>query len=177
MTKVGQLDAKTSPETLGPSVYKRSCMCSGEGGGGTLWGGGGHSQFRGLFGQTFGQRAQALVAAADHRVQTGTLGRTAQHRGAAVLVVTWGDKRRHGVPQRSGGATQRDLLRLTLFAGKVLDSYILDGDLLQEVRALAARVPRDDAFPSQPITEPSQVTVTVEGIGQKVSGEEDEEEG
>lgn len=63
------------------------------------------------------------------------------------------------------------LLHLTIFTGKVLDSYILDGDLLQEVRTLAAGVTSDDAFPSQPVTEPSQVTVTVKRIGQKVSGD------
>lgn len=63
-----------------------------------------------------------------------------------------------------------NLLRLTIFTGKVLDSYILDGDLFQKIRTLAARVTGDDAFPSQPITEPSQVTVTVEGIGQKIAG-------
>lgn len=68
-----------------------------------------------------------------------------------------------------------NLLRLTIFTGKVLDSYILDGDLLQEIRTLAARVTSDDAFPSQPIAEPSQVTVTVEGIGQEIAGKQREE--
>jgi len=63
-----------------------------------------------------------------------------------------------------------NLLRLTVFTGKVLNSYVLDGDLLQEIRALAARVAGDNALPPQPIAEPSQVTVTVEGIGQKVAG-------
>lgn len=47
-----------------------------------------HSQFGGLFGQAFGQRVEALVAAAHHRVQTGALCGTPQHWGAAVLVVT-----------------------------------------------------------------------------------------
>lgn len=61
-------------------------------------------------------------------------------------------------------------LHLTIFTGKVLNSYILDGNLLQEIRVLAARVPSHDAFPSQPIAEPGQVAVTVEGIGQKVPG-------
>lgn len=63
-----------------------------------------------------------------------------------------------------------NLLHLTIFTGKVLDSYILNGDLLQEIRTLAARVTGDDALSSQPITKPRQVTVTVEGIGQKVAG-------
>lgn len=67
------------------------------------------------------------------------------------------------------------LLRLTIFTGKVLDSYILDRYLLQKVRTLAARVTSDDAFAPQPITKPSQVTVTVERIGQKVAGEQREE--
>lgn len=65
-----------------------------------------------------------------------------------------------------------NLLHLTIFTGKVLDSYILDGDLLQEIRTLAARVTGDDALPSQPVAEPRQVTVTVEGIGQKVAGKQ-----
>lgn len=60
---------------------------------------------------------------------------------------------------------------LTIIAGKILDSYILNGNLFQEIRILAARVARDDALPSQPITEPGQVTVTVEGVGQKVAEE------
>lgn len=64
------------------------------------------------------------------------------------------------------------LPHLTVFAGKVLDSYVLDGDLLQEVRTLAARITCHNAFPSQPIPEPSEVTVTVEGISEKVSGEQ-----
>lgn len=41
-----------------------------------------------------------------------------------------------------------NLLHLTIFACKVLDSNILDGNLLEEIRALAARVSSDDAFPS-----------------------------
>lgn len=66
------------------------------------------------------------------------------------------------------------LLRLTIFTGKVLDSYILDRYLLQKVGALAARITSDDAFTPQPIAKPSQVTVTVERIGQKVAGEQRE---
>lgn len=46
------------------------------------------SQLGGLFGEAFGQRGEALVAAADHSVQTGTLRRTPQDRRTAVLIVT-----------------------------------------------------------------------------------------
>lgn len=60
---------------------------------------------------------------------------------------------------------------LTFVAGKVLDGYILDGDLFQEVGVLTPGVARDDALPPQPIAEPGQVTVTVEGIGQEVPEE------
>lgn len=45
-----------------------------------------HSQFGGLYGEAFGQCGEALVAAAHHGVQTGTLSRTPQHRGAAVVI-------------------------------------------------------------------------------------------
>lgn len=47
-----------------------------------------YSQLGGLFGQAFGQRGEALVAAAHHSVQAGALGRTPQHRRAAVLIIT-----------------------------------------------------------------------------------------
>ena len=57
---------------------------------------------------------------------------------------------------------------LTFVTGEVLDRHVLDGDLLQEVGVLAAGVARDDALPPQPIAEPGQVTVTVEGVGQQV---------
>lgn len=69
-----------------------------------------------------------------------------------------------------------NLFNLTIFTGKILDSYILNGDFLQEIRILAARVTRDDALPSQPITEPRQMAVTVEGIGKEVA-EENKESG
>lgn len=51
-------------------------------------------QFSGLFGETFGQRGETLVAAADHCVQTGALRWTPQHRRAAVLIVTCIGERR-----------------------------------------------------------------------------------
>lgn len=69
-----------------------------------------------------------------------------------------------------------NLFNLTIFTGKILDSYILNGDFLQEIRILAARVTSDDALPSQPITEPRQMAVTVEGIGKEVA-EENKESG
>lgn len=69
-----------------------------------------------------------------------------------------------------------NLFNLTIFTGKILDSYILNGDFLQEIRILAARVTGDDALPSQPITEPRQMAVTVEGIGKEVA-EENKENG
>lgn len=62
-------------------------------------------------------------------------------------------------------------LHPTVFAGKVLNGDVLNGDFFQEVRTLAAGVARDDAFPPQPITQPGQMTVAVERIGQKVAGE------
>lgn len=58
---------------------------------------------------------------------------------------------------------------LTIIAGKILDRHILDGNLFQKIRILAAGVARDDALPSQPVAEPGQVTVAVEGVGQKVA--------
>lgn len=61
---------------------------------------------------------------------------------------------------------------LTVFAGKVLDGYVLDGDLLQEVGALAAGVAGDDALPPQPVAQPGQVAVAVEGVGQEVAGKQ-----
>lgn len=51
-----------------------------------------------------------------------------------------------------------------------MDGYILDGDLLQEVRTLAAGVAGDNALPPQPVAQPGQVAVAVEGVGQQVAG-------
>lgn len=48
-----------------------------------------NSQFGGLFREALGQCGEALVAAAHHGVQAGTLSRTPEHRRAAVLIVTW----------------------------------------------------------------------------------------
>lgn len=47
-----------------------------------------NSQLSGLFGKAFGQRGEALVAAAHHSVQTGTLCWTPQRWRAAVLIIT-----------------------------------------------------------------------------------------
>lgn len=50
-----------------------------------------------------------------------------------------------------------------------MDSHILDGDLFEEVGFLAARVARYNSFLPEPFSQPCQVAVTVERIGQKVS--------
>lgn len=60
-------------------------------------------------------------------------------------------------------------LFLTIFTGKVLDSYVLNRNLFEEIWILTARISGDDALPPQPIPEPSQVTIAVEWIGQEVS--------
>ncbi len=46
---------------------------------------------------------------------------------------------------------------------------ILDGDLLQEGRLLAARVPTDHPGLLQPLTEPGQMTITHVRVGQEVT--------
>lgn len=56
------------------------------------------------------------------------------------------------------------------FAGEVLDGHVLDGNLLEEEWLLAPGVPTDDPPLPQPLAEPGQVAVAVEGIGQEVSG-------
>lgn len=56
----------------------------------------------------------------------------------------------------------------TVFAGKVLNGYILNRDLLKKVWALTARVARDNPFLTEPFPQPGQVTVTVKRIGQQV---------
>lgn len=57
----------------------------------------------------------------------------------------------------------------TFLTAKIWQSYILEGDLLQEGRALAARVTCHNLSAPQPITKPRQPTVAVEGVGQEVS--------
>lgn len=51
-----------------------------------------------------------------------------------------------------------------------MDGYVLDGDLLQKVGVLAAGVAGDDALPPQPVAQPGQVAVAIEGVGQEVPG-------
>lgn len=57
----------------------------------------------------------------------------------------------------------------TLLTAEVRQCHILQWDLLQEGRALAARVPGDNLPTPQPIPEPGQPAVTVKGVGQEVS--------
>lgn len=58
----------------------------------------------------------------------------------------------------------------TLLAAEVWQSHILQRDLLQEARTLAARVTRHNLPTPQPIAEPGQPAVTIEGVGQEVTG-------
>lgn len=57
----------------------------------------------------------------------------------------------------------------TIFTAEVRQRHILQRDLLQEAWTLAARVTRHDLPTPQPITEPGQSAVTVEGVGQEVT--------
>lgn len=67
-------------------------------------------------------------------------------------------------------ALPRPARGLLTFAGEVLDGHVLDGNLLEEEWLLAPRVPTDDPPLPQPLAEPGQVAVAVEGVGQEVSG-------
>lgn len=58
---------------------------------------------------------------------------------------------------------------------EVRRSHVLDGDLLQEGRFLAARVSTHHPGLLQPLTQPGQVTVAHIWVGQKVSGKIREE--
>lgn len=58
---------------------------------------------------------------------------------------------------------------LLTFTGEVLDGHILDGYLLEEERLLAPGVPAYDPPLPQPLAQPGQVAVAVEGVGQEVS--------
>lgn len=60
-------------------------------------------------------------------------------------------------------------MRLTLLTAEVRQSHVLQGDLLQKRRTLTARVTRHNLSSPQPVTEPGQSTVTVEGVGQEVA--------
>lgn len=59
---------------------------------------------------------------------------------------------------------------LLTFTGEVLDGHVLDGNLLEEEGLLAPGVPTYDSPLPQPLAEPGQVAVAVEGVGQEVSG-------
>lgn len=74
-------------------------------------------------------------------------------------------------PQQSSRARQScgHCASLTIITREVLNGHVLDGDLFEEVRFLAARVPCDDPFSPEPLSQPRQVAVTVKRIGQEVS--------
>lgn len=56
----------------------------------------------------------------------------------------------------------------TILAAEVGHRHILQWDLSEKSRTLAARIPCDDVSTPEPNTEPGQTTVAVEGIGQQV---------
>lgn len=60
--------------------------------------------------------------------------------------------------------------RVTFLTPEVREGHVLQGDLPQEVWALAPRVPCHNLPLPQPVAQPGQLAVAVEGIGQKVSG-------
>lgn len=57
----------------------------------------------------------------------------------------------------------------TLIAAEVRQSHVLQRDLLQETGTLAARVARHDLPAPQPIAEPGQAAVAIEGVRQQVA--------
>lgn len=59
---------------------------------------------------------------------------------------------------------------LLTVTGEVLDSHVLDGNLFEEEGLLAPGVPTDYPSLPQPLPEPGQVAVAVEGVGEQVSG-------
>lgn len=85
----------------------------------------------------------------------------------------WTDALLSAVPaagQSPGHPVTRDARGvLTVIAREVLNGHVLDGDLLEEVGFLTARVARDDSFLPEPLAQPRQVAVTVERIGQEIS--------
>lgn len=62
----------------------------------------------------------------------------------------------------------------TVLTAEVRQSHILQRDLLQEARSLAAGVTRHNLPAPQPIAEPGQPAVAVKGVGQEVAGGEGE---
>ena len=61
---------------------------------------------------------------------------------------------------------------LTLLAAEVWKCHVLERDLLQESWPLASWVARDDFAAAEPVAQPCQTAVTVEGVGQQVPGTE-----
>lgn len=57
----------------------------------------------------------------------------------------------------------------TILAAEVGQGHVLQGDLLQEARPLAARIPRHDLPAPQPVAQPGKPAVAVEGVGQQVA--------
>lgn len=57
----------------------------------------------------------------------------------------------------------------TLIAAEIRQSHVLQRDLLQETGALAAWVARHDLPAPQPIAEPAQAAVAIEGVRQQVA--------
>lgn len=57
----------------------------------------------------------------------------------------------------------------TLVAAEVRQSHVLQRDLLQEAGTQAARVARHDLPAPQPIAEPGQAAVAIEGVRQQVA--------
>lgn len=58
---------------------------------------------------------------------------------------------------------------LTIITSEVLNGNILDGDFFEEVWFLTSRISGYNSFLPEPFSQPSQVAVTVKGIGQEVS--------
>lgn len=56
----------------------------------------------------------------------------------------------------------------TILTAEVRYSYVLQWDLSEEGRGLAARIPRHDSPAPKPRPEPGQTAVTVKRIGQKI---------
>lgn len=56
----------------------------------------------------------------------------------------------------------------TVFTAEIWQSHILQRNLLQESRALTARVAGDNLASPQPVAQPCKPTVAVKGVGQQV---------
>lgn len=58
---------------------------------------------------------------------------------------------------------------LTVITREVLNGHILDGDFFEEVWFLTSRISGYNSLLSEPFSQPSQVAITVKGIGQEIS--------